>query len=117
VRCESELEHGRLLLSVSPLMSTTRHVATFCPACNSELNASTGLRPTTVPEPDDATFCAYCATLLRFTPELTLRRWSKAEWFEAGLLERVELTRIRRRMSITRLVYVDWRFETPADPT
>jgi hypothetical protein len=92
-------------------MTTTRHRSTTCPVCLKELDSSTGLKQGTVPEFDDVSFCAYCATLLRFEPDLTLRRWTEAEWAALSMLERVELTRLHRRITVTELSVCDWRFE------
>lgn len=69
-----------------------------CPACGVQLGYTTEIgqgADEAKPEPGDHLICAYCATLLRFTPTLALRVVSNTEWAQLSLRERLAFTRAR----------------------
>lgn len=43
-----------------------------CPACDKELDATTGVSSDKAPGEDDITVCVYCRSILRFGPDLRL---------------------------------------------
>lgn len=54
-------------------MTTTRLPLRLCPSCGTELSAATGVFDDEAkPEPDDPTVCMKCATVLRFTEDMSL---------------------------------------------
>lgn len=48
--------------------------AKCCPWCGALLDCATPLQPGSAPKPGDFTLCIYCATALRFTDDLSVRR-------------------------------------------
>jgi transcription elongation factor Elf1 len=44
-----------------------------CPACEAELNASTGVDHDVAPEPGDFSICLYCGAALEFSEDRTLQ--------------------------------------------
>ena len=60
----------------------TRLPINFCPECNKKLDAATGVDHDSRPEPNDVTVCLYCATVLQFNDDLTLRSTTDAERFQ-----------------------------------
>lgn len=69
-------------------IKTTRHTTSLCPNCKAHLDAATGVEfgseagempPPPVPEEGCFTMCAYCGTMLKYGPKLSLLLASREE--------------------------------------
>ncbi len=66
-----------------------------CPRCGKVVDAATPLGTASHPRPGDFSICAYCATLLRFTPTLTVEGVSEMEFLALPEEDRQQLQRMR----------------------
>lgn len=83
--------------------ATTRHRTTPCPTCGAMLNASTNAElQETGPVPGDATLCLYCATLLLFDDDLTLRVLTTEEEAALTLDDHQRLAAARAALKLLR---------------
>ena len=53
---------------------TMRIKNAVCVTCNRLVDGVSGLFGAIVPEPDDVTVCAYCAEIMQFNSDMTLRK-------------------------------------------
>lgn len=70
---------------------------TVCPHCNHPIDAATGLLDENArPKENDASVCAYCAGLVSFNADGTLRKMSDEEFVDLPLDVRLVLADARR---------------------
>lgn len=77
-------------------MTTTRYRETNCPACETKLDACTGVNHDDTPKEGDVTLCIGCGSFLAFGPELQLRILTDAEIGELDDDTRITMQRARR---------------------
>jgi hypothetical protein len=76
----------------------TEHTVTICPHCLARLDASTpAFDPGSVPKEGDVSVCVYCATVLVFRADQTLRPMTRIESYK---LTHDEMEGLRRAKCI-----------------
>jgi hypothetical protein len=67
----------------------------YCPKCNTQLNGASDPIGEAVPKPGDLSVCIYCAELLVFNTDMTLRSLAFKEMLELPDAVQANLQRFR----------------------
>lgn len=81
------------------MKSTRTNARARCPTCAADLSGATSTEGDNTPSAGDLSVCAYCAALLVFRADLTLR---EIDLDELAALDDEELTKLGRAQAMVR---------------
>jgi hypothetical protein len=83
-------------------MRTTRTPPSRCPRCDAPLTGASDMEGSARPRPGDVSVCLYCAALLKYTAQRTLRALTAAEVRALAVDEPDVLAQLRRYAAAAR---------------